>query len=161
VNEAVRKARELAGDMAAPVEVEVGLGLPTVPADPAYATRALAVIVAHGIRTSVGSPSVGPTRVTAHLSSLPGRAGERVLVDIEFRSLEVTRAHLEQLFARQATGRGRGLTLGLSLARSVIELHGGAVEVDERTMGGAICHVWLPLVAPSKRPLLSTFPTLG
>jgi signal transduction histidine kinase len=160
VSEAVRKARELAGDMTAAVIVDVVAGLPTVPADPAYATRALAVIVAHGIRTSVAAGS-GPTRVTAQLAALPGRAGERVLVDIEFRSPDVTRAHLEQLFARQATGRGRGLTLGLSLARSVIELHGGAVEVDAHPASGAVCHVWLPLVAPSKRPLLSTFPTLG
>jgi signal transduction histidine kinase len=84
-----------------------------------------------------------------------------VLVDVEFGSLDVTRAQLEQLFARQATGRGRGLTLGLSLARSVIELHGGAVEVDERPDGGAVCHVWLPLIVPAKRPQLSSFPTLG
>jgi signal transduction histidine kinase len=65
------------------------------------------------------------------------------------------------LFARQASGRGRGLTLGLSLARSVLELHGGAVEVEGRLEGGVVCHVWLPLVPPSRRPHLTSFPTLG
>jgi signal transduction histidine kinase len=65
------------------------------------------------------------------------------------------------LFARQATGRARGLTLGLSLARSVIELHGGVVEVEGVRDGGAVCHAWFPLMAPRSRPQLSSFPTLG
>jgi signal transduction histidine kinase len=84
-----------------------------------------------------------------------------VLVDVEYASRDVTRADLELLFARQASGRGRGLTLGLSLARSVIELHGGAVEVESRPEGGAVCHIFFPLVAPAKRPQLTSFPTLG
>jgi signal transduction histidine kinase len=161
VAEAVRKARELCGDAGAPVMVQVNPGLPTVPADPAYAARALAVIVAHGLRTAAADPRAAPTRVRAILSALPGRGGERVLVDVTYGSREVTRPDLELLFARQATGRGRGLTLGLSLARSVIELHGGAVEVEGRPEGGAICHVWLPLVVPARRPQLTSFPTLG
>ncbi len=161
VAEAVRKARELAGDADAPVLVEVGPGLPTVPHDPAYATRALAVIVAHSIRTAAADPSARVTRIRAFTAALPGRAGERVRIDVEYGSAQVTRPDLDLLFARQATGRGRGLTLGLSLARSVIELHGGAVEVEDRPQGGTVCHVWMPLVAPSKRPQLSSFPTLG
>ena len=161
VAEAVRKARELAGDADAAVVVDLSPGLPTVPADPAYAPRALAVIVAHAIRTAAGDGNARLTRVRAVQATLPGRGGERVLIDVEYGSREVTRADLELLFARQASGRGRGLTLGLSLARSVIELHGGAVEVEARSEGGVVCHVWLPLVVPSKRPQLTSFPTLG
>jgi signal transduction histidine kinase len=161
VAEAVRKARELAGDAEAPVIVEVGPHLPTVPHDPAYATRALAVIVAHSIRTAAADPTARVTRVRACTAALPGRSGERVRIDVEYGSHQVTRPDLDLLFARQATGRGRGLTLGLSLARSVIELHGGAVEVEARPQGGTVCHVWMPLVAPAKRPQLSSFPTLG
>ncbi|MFT3774674.1 MAG: HAMP domain-containing sensor histidine kinase [Minicystis sp.] len=158
VAEAVRKARELAGDEAAPVVIEVADGLPTIPGDPAYATRALAVIVAQGLRTAAADPSA---RVTSIRATLPARPGDKVCIDVEFGSREVTRDELEMLFARQATGRGRGLTLGLSLARSVIELHGGAVEVEGTRDGGAVCHAWFPLVAPRKRPQLSSFPTLG
>jgi signal transduction histidine kinase len=36
------------------------------------------------------------------------------------------------------------LGLGLSLARSIVELHGGTIEVEEMTGGGAGFHVWLP-----------------
>jgi signal transduction histidine kinase len=160
VSEAVRKARELAGDPEALVVTEVDQQLPTVPADPAYATRALAVIVAHGIRTAVADGNARPTRVRA-VPAIAPRRGEGVMIDVEYGSREVTRDELEMLFARQATGRGRGLTLGLSLARSVLELHGGMVEVEGRREGGAVCHVWLPLTVPAKRPQLSSFPTLG
>jgi signal transduction histidine kinase len=161
VTEAVRKARELVGDATAPVHVDLAPGLPSVPADPTYATRALAVIIAHGIRTATADGSGRGTHVRVVQASLPGRSGERVLIDIDYGSRDVTRAQLEMLFARQATGRARGLTLGLSLARSVIELHGGAIDVDESPYGYAVCHVWLPLVPPIKRPQLSSFPTLG
>jgi signal transduction histidine kinase len=158
LTEAVRKAGELSGDATAPVVVEVADGLPNIPGDPAYATRALAVIVAHGIRTASADPAA---RVTMVRATMPARPGDRVCVDIEYGSRDVTRDELEMLFARQATGRGRGLTLGLSLARSVIELHGGMVEVEGRRDGGAVCHTWFPLTAPQKRPQLSSFPTLG
>ena len=36
------------------------------------------------------------------------------------------------------------LGLGLSLARSIVELHGGTLDVDEMTAGGVAFHVWLP-----------------
>jgi signal transduction histidine kinase len=157
VAEAMRKARELAGDVDAPLEIDIAEDVPAVPADPAYATRALAVIIAHGVRTAAADGSTRPTRVTA----MRARDAERVNIDVDYGSREVTRDELEMLFARQATGRGRGLTLGLSLARSVIELHGGAVEVQEQSDGGVLCRVWFPLVAPAKRPQLSSFPTLG
>ncbi|APR84853.1 multi-sensor hybrid histidine kinase [Minicystis rosea] len=158
VTEAVRKARELAGGADVPVIVEVSDELPTIPGDPAYATRALAVIVAQAIRTAAADPSA---RITTVRATLPARPGDKVCVDVELGSRDVTRDELELLFARQATGRGRGLTLGLSLARSVIELHGGSVDIEGMPDGGAVCHAWFPLVAPRGRPQLSSFPTLG
>jgi signal transduction histidine kinase len=158
ISEAVRKARELANDEEAAVIVEVADSLPAIPGDPAYATRALAVIVAHGLRTAAADPSARPTCVRA---ALPVGPGDRVCIEVELGSRTITRDRLELLFARQAAGRGKGLTLGLSLARSIIELHGGAVEVEGGREGGAVCRVWLPLVAPRLRPTLSSFPTLG
>ncbi len=104
VAEAMRKARELAGDVDAPLESEIAEDLPAIPADPAYATRALAVIVAHGVRTGAADGSTRPTRVTA----VRARGAERVYVDVEYGSREVTRDELEMLFARQATAVAAG-----------------------------------------------------
>lgn len=163
VGEGLRKARELSGDMETPIAVEVAEGLPWVPADPAYATRALAVIIAHAIRVAAGDPSAKVVRVRA-VATPPedGRhRSERVVIAVEYGSRELENGELERLFARQATGRGQGLTLGLSLARSVIELHGGAVDVTGSQDGAPVCRVSWPLVTPAMRPRLSSFPTLG
>lgn len=173
VSEAIRKAKELAGDVEIPATVEIAEGLPTLPADPAYATRALAVIIAHAMNVTATETSARKVRVRATLPaprpSVPSRGPmvmtlgepERICIEVEYRSREISRQELRHLFARQATGRARGLTLGLSLARSVIELHGGAVDIEGGDDQALICRIWLPLVVPSMRPRLSSFPTLG
>ncbi len=158
VEEAERKARELSGEEGHEVIVEIAEGLPPLPLDPAYAPRALAVVLAHALRTAAADPSSRVIRLSA---TLPAAPGDKVSIDVELGSRDVSREELSGLFARQAAGRGRGLTLGLSLARSVIELHGGAVQVEGSEDGVPICRVWLPLVAPGRRPLISSIPTLG
>lgn len=161
--EALRKARELCGDIATPIAVEIADDLPSVPADPAYATRALAVIIAHALRVAAADPSAKLVRLRAVATpAIDERPqSERVVIEVEYGSRELENGELERLFARQATGRGQGLTLGLSLARSVIELHGGAVDVAGTQDGAPVCRVSLPLMTPSLRPRLSSFPTLG
>lgn len=160
VTEAVRKARELANDMGGEVALEIPDDLPAVPVDTAYATRAIATVVAHALRTAAADPTSRLVRVRAILSDDPN-AGGRVCIDVEYGSRDVPPAELEALFARQVTSRGRGLTLGLSLARSVVELHGGTVEVHGAPDGRPVCHTYLPLVLPGKRPRLSSVPRLA
>lgn len=163
VADGLRKARELSGVMDTPTAVEVADGLPWVSADPAYAPRALAVIIAHALRVAANDPRAKIVRVRAVAGPPVGdlAPSERVVINVEYGSRELENGELERLFARQATGRGQGLTLGLSLARSVIELHGGAVDVTGSQDGAPVCRVSLPLMAPSLRPRLSSFPTLG
>jgi nitrogen-specific signal transduction histidine kinase len=100
-------------------------------------------------------------RALASRSTDDRARSERVIIEVEYGSRELENGELERLFARQATGRGQGLTLGLSLARSVIELHGGAVDVTGSQDGAPVCRVSWPLVTPAMRPRLSSFPTLG
>ncbi|MFO0761187.1 MAG: HAMP domain-containing sensor histidine kinase [Byssovorax sp.] len=175
VAEAIRKAKELAGDVEIPTAVEIAEDLPAVPADPAYAPRALAVIIAHAMNVAVTETNSRKVRVRAtlpapHSAAPPSLRSpmrlhvgepERVCIEVEYRSREITRQELQNLFDRQAKGRARGLTLGLSLARSVIELHGGAVEIEGEADQSLVCRIWMPLLAPTMRPRLSTFPTLG
>jgi len=156
--EAVRRARELAVDAQHEVIIEVAEGLPEVPTDPAYITRAIAVIIAHGIRTAAGDPTSRGVRVRAMIAA---DVGPFVRIDVELGTRNTTPAELEALFARRATSRGRGLTLGLSLARSIIELHGGTVKVEGTPDGAPFVQCFLPLVIPGKRPRLSSKPALG
>jgi signal transduction histidine kinase len=158
ITEAVRKARELTSDAGGEIAVESADDLPPVPVDAAYLTRAVGTVIAHALRTAAGDPTSRIVRVRA---TLPADPEERVCIDVEYGSRDVPPAELEALFARQVTSRGRGLTLGLSLARSVVELHGGTIEVDGAPDGRPVCHAFLPLTLPGKRPRLSSIPRLA
>jgi len=158
VTEAVRRARDLAPDAHNEVIVEVAEGLPDVPIDPAYAARAFALIIGHAIRTTAADPSAREVRVRA---TRPAGSQSNVRIDVEFGVRSSTPAEVEALFARRATSRGRSLTLGLSLARSIVELHGGSVNVEGTPDGAPIIQCWLPLAIPGRRPRLSSKPALG
>lgn len=158
VTESIRKARELAAEAGGEITVEIADDLPAVPVDVAYITRAVGTIVAHALRTAAADPTSHIVRVRA---TLPAEAGELICIDVEYGSRDVPPEELEALFARQVTSRGRGLTLGLSLARSVVELHGGTITIDGAPDRRAVCHTYLPLLAPGHRPRLSSIPRLA
>jgi signal transduction histidine kinase len=157
VSGAIRKARELASDVRGDIAVEVGAGLPCIWVDRAYATRAIAVILAHALRTGAADPSARLVRLTA---AADDPFGDRVRFDVEYGSRDVPPEELEALFGRQTTARGRGLTLGLSHARSVVELHGGSLDLSGAPDGRPVCHACFPRMPPHGRPRLSSIPTL-
>jgi signal transduction histidine kinase len=158
VTEAVRRARDLAPDAHHEAIVEVAEGLPEIPIDPAYAARAFGLIIGHAMRTSSTDASAGGVRVRA---TRPTGSEPGLRIDVELGGRNTTPAEVEALFARRATSRGRSLTLGLSLARSIIELHGGSVTVEGKADGAPVVQCWLPLVIPGRRPQLSSKPALG
>jgi signal transduction histidine kinase len=158
VTESVRRARDLAPDAHNEVIVEVAEDLPDVPIDRAYAARAFALIIGHVIRTTAADTSAREVRVRA---TRPAGPQPGVRIDVEFGGRNSTPAEVEALFARRATSRGRSLTLGLSLARSIVELHGGSVNVEGTPDGAPIIQCWVPLVIPGRRPRLSSKPALG
>ena len=58
-------------------------------------------------------------------------------------------AEREKIFdafkSAESARRQGGLGLGLQLARSIVEIHGGSIEVDSTGGGGMIFRLWLPL----------------
>lgn len=156
--EAVRRARDLAPDAHQEVVIEVAEGIPEIPIDPAYAARAFALIIGHAIRTGAADPSSRAVRVRA---TRPAGPELGVRIDVELGGRSTTPAEIEALFARRATSRGRSLTLGLSLARSIIELHGGTVTIEGTPDGAPVVQCWVPLATPGRRPRLSSKPALG
>jgi signal transduction histidine kinase len=55
----------------------------------------------------------------------------------------------EPFFTTKAAGRGTGL--GLSLARQVVEEHGGSLRVESRPGSGATFRMWLPVKPQDRR----------
>jgi nitrogen-specific signal transduction histidine kinase len=98
------------------------LNLPLVRVDPVRIPRALATFVAHSLRSTTGG------ELHVHGSAVPGG----VRIDIELPRPDPDLETLLRPNPRRAETQHRGLALGLRLARSVVELHGGTVEIGER-----------------------------
>lgn len=96
--------------------------LPLVRVDPIRIPRALATFVAHALRSTTSG------ELHVHGSAVPGG----VRIDIELPRPDPDLEALLKPHPRRAETQHRGLALGLRLARSVVELHGGTVEIGER-----------------------------
>jgi hypothetical protein len=58
------------------------------------------------------------------------------------------RTQMFEAFKHVGSARKHGaLGLGLSLARAIVEMHGGSIEVELSGGGGAVFRMWLPLRA--------------
>lgn len=137
--DAFSKARDLVSDRSADIVGEIGDGMGELLVDRIRMARALATLVAFAVRRA----RVGAVYVRA------ARDGEHhALIEIEVPAGHNTTEHLAR-FLREAGqpggGEHRGLALGLSLARSIVELHGGSLGVVEASSGNPAFFVRLPL----------------
>jgi signal transduction histidine kinase len=84
--------------------------------------------------------------------------GEEAVLSVVDQGIGISSEELRHLFAPfRRTSRARevapGVGLGLSVARRIIEAHGGRIEVDSRPGAGSTFRVRLPLAAaPSAQP---------
>jgi signal transduction histidine kinase len=139
VEEAVRRGDDLGPIDAANVAVRVLPGLPMVKWDGARIAQGIAALVGHAKRLSPGGG--------VELSARRGSAGIEVLVYEPSGAIPPGElvALLDARNAATAPRRLGGLALGLSLARSLIELHGGSLEVAFAASGpGSVFVVRLP-----------------
>jgi signal transduction histidine kinase len=143
---AAKLAREL-GLESGDLRVEVGEDLPLTDVDPVYLPRALAVIIAHALR----APTIegGSATVTVRASQLAGE--DRVRIEIDHGATSITAGELSALFDRKTSSRGRGLSLGLSIARTIFERHGGAIEVHGDPQGAPLVLAFVPAATSSPR----------
>lgn len=154
VQSALEKSRDLCADRATEVVVELGPEPPTLLVDPAYAPRALAVLVSHAVLATPDTAG-GTVRVSTMAPTQRRReaGGPRLArIRIEYPERSASPAEIEALLRGvSASSAGRGMVLRLGLARSLVELHGGKVAVERTAAGAGIVSCWLPLV-PSPQP---------
>ena len=86
-------------------------------------------------------------RVRAEDGHPPFKAGDLlVLVEIADNGTGIAPEHLSKIFdpyfTTKETGKGNGL--GLTVAKTIIDLHGGRINVTNRSEGGAIATIALP-----------------
>ena len=97
------------------------------------------------------TPADGTVRI--EMRDVPG--SDAVRVEIADSGPGIAIDHRDEVFERfhQVEGAARGKTagtgLGLHIARELVLLHGGYIEVDDAPEGGALFVVELPLRAPA------------
>lgn len=159
VMSAVLEARDLAVGSDVQIMGEVQPGIPTVTIDGTRIVQALTGVVMTAARFS--DKGIVPVRVT-----LPEEA-DRLRIEVETSGEGLPMAEREKIFdafkSAESARRQGGLGLGLQLARSIVEIHGGTIEVESTGSAGLIFRVWLPvdndrsaIRARASRPTLPT-----
>ena len=122
---------------------EIQPGVPRLYADGARLVQALTAVIQSAVRFT----QQGAVHVRATL--LAGSTDLRI--DVESSGRTAPGTEREKLFdAFKDTDRARrhgSLGLGLSLARSILELHGGSIEVAVTKLGGTVFHLTIPTEA--------------
>jgi signal transduction histidine kinase len=137
---AIEIGKSMGADQQAELVTEITHPTLQVDVDRVRIPRAVGTFIGHAVRTSKG-PFL---RVRATAES-----GERLRIEVQVPS---SRLSLRQLQAALDPARlpgateHRGLALGLSLARSVVELHGGSVRVEQIGLEDLAFIITLPLL---------------
>ncbi len=137
---AVLDARELTVGMHVEITGEIQPGVPRILVDAARLAQALTAIVLVAARFA----EKGQVVVRA---SMPA-GSDRLRIDVEITGRGISPEDREKIFdAFKQADRARkhgSLGLGPFLARAIVELHGGAVDVVTTEAGGTAFCVWVP-----------------
>jgi signal transduction histidine kinase len=138
--EAIDTGKNLGGDRQVELISEIAPGVPMLFVDRLRMPRALSTFIGHAVRNA--------STPVLRLRAAPD-GPSRVRIDVEAPSERFTAKQLQAMLdpnRQPGVGQHRGLALGLSVARSIVELHGGRVQVHEQR-GGAVFTVVIPASA--------------
>lgn len=141
VMSSVLEARDLAVGTDVQITGEIQPGVPTLLVDGTRMVQALTAVVMTAARFS--DKGVVSVRAT-----LPDK-GDRLRIEVETSGEGLPVGEREKIFdafkSAESARRHGALGLGLQLARSILEIHGGNIEVDNTARGGMVFRVWLPV----------------
>ena len=120
----------------AQVEVEPGMGALEV--DPYRLRQVLSNLVSNALNQMQDG---GRLEVSAHLDQ------NAVRIEVADTGPGIPPDRLEQVFERFVkSGDSTGSGLGLSIARDLVEAHGGTIAAANRPQGGAVFSIALPVL---------------
>jgi signal transduction histidine kinase len=148
VSDTIRRARELIGEKDVELHSELQPGLPPIYVDVDRLAQALFNLLSNAVKFM----SSGTIWVRAHVSEgPPGPPGQYLRIEVADTGQGIPEEHRESIFEafRQldagSTRRAGGMGLGLSLAKNLVELHGGRIWLESRIGEGSVFYVAIPL----------------
>lgn len=148
--ELVREAVALSGLKEGDVRVSVAQNLPTVSVDARLIAQALSALVSNA---SAHGSSDQPIEVSA------GRDDATLVFSVFDHGPGLAPGEENKVFEKFYRGPGTrpgGLGLGLSIARQLVEAHGGQIIAQNRENGGARFSIRLPIGEPMQLPSEAT-----
>jgi len=138
LQDALRTLAPLADDKGVTIITEWAEGLPDVHVDPERIAQVVSNVVGNAIKFT---PTGGTIRISA------AACADGVVVVVADTGPGITADHLPHVFDRywQSSRRNRGAGLGLPIAKTIIEAHGGRIWAESAEGGGATFHFTLPV----------------
>jgi PAS domain S-box-containing protein len=121
-----------------PIRHELAADLPTVTGDRSSIEQILVILIVNGMDAMKDTPESARELVVS-----ARRDGEFVEVTVRDRGHGIAPANMSQLFDSFFTTKADGMGMGLSIARSMIFVHGGRIWAENSPDGGATFHFTL------------------
>ena len=125
-----------------PIRHELAADLPLVTGDRSSIEQVLVILIVNGMDAMKETPEAGRDLVVS-----ARREDDFVEVTVRDRGHGIAAANMAQLFDSFFTTKVDGMGMGLSIARSMIFVHGGRIWAENAPDGGATFHFTLA-VAP-------------
>jgi signal transduction histidine kinase len=127
--------------------------LPPVHADPIHLQQVLLNLLLNAMDAMQETAS--DARLLDVRTALRDQRAIEVVVTDTGRGM--TPDQLEHVFDTYFTTKREGMGLGLSIARTIIQAHGGHIWAENRELGGAVFHFTIPLQAGTAALLTPAF----
>jgi two-component system, NtrC family, sensor kinase len=141
IEQAVELSRQQVRTKPIQVKFEPMASLPPVEHDPALIQQVILNLILNGIQAISGSGEVSVVLIPDH---------ELVVVQVADTGRGISAEALPKIFKPFFTTRTEGTGLGLSLANSIVQSHGGRIEVTSTPGKGTQFKVSLPVQHPKK-----------
>ncbi len=121
-------------------------GLPdTIQADAGSLEQVLTNLLSNAVKYALDAPDI---EIKAHTE------GDQVVISVRDHGLGIDEDELDRIgerFFRARTSTGiAGTGIGLNLAKTLVEMHGGTVDVESKTGEGSTFTVRLPIAGPDQ-----------
>ena len=126
------------------INTKLANNLPQIQGDRIQLQQVLLNLISNSLEAMEGMDDARELLVRTSLNG-----SRMILIEVEDSGCGIPEQNMSQLFTHFFTSKPDGLGMGLSISRSIVETHGGRLEVKNNSDRGATFYFTLPLVLPS------------